>query len=86
MRAPSLLILLAAPLLACVALSGCSQPPANAATANAATASAATASAATAGPNTPGWTGKTFVLGNTSTVAGDAAATELQQKWPLERH
>ncbi len=71
MRAPSLLILLAAPLLSCVALGGCSQPAAD---------------AATAGPNTPGWTGKTFVLGNTSTVAGDAAATELQQKWPLERH
>ena len=32
-------------------------------------------------PNTPGWTGRTVVMGSTSTVAGDAAATELQQKW-----
>jgi hypothetical protein len=34
------------------------------------------------GPSTPGWTGRTVVPGNTSTVAGNAAATELQQKWP----
>jgi hypothetical protein len=33
------------------------------------------------GPNAPGWTGQTQVPGSTSTVAGDAAATDLQQKW-----
>jgi hypothetical protein len=38
--------------------------------------------ASAAGPTTPGWTGRTVVVGNTSTIAGDAAATELQQKWP----
>jgi hypothetical protein len=31
--------------------------------------------------NIPGWTGRAFVVGSRSTVAGDAAATELQQKW-----
>lgn len=35
--------------------------------------------------NTPGWTGRTFVVGSNSTVAGDAAATELQQKWGIGR-
>jgi hypothetical protein len=34
-------------------------------------------------PNAPGWTGRTTVLGSHSTIAGDAAATELQQKWQL---
>lgn len=29
----------------------------------------------------PGWTGRTFVVGSSSTVAGDAGATYLQQKW-----
>jgi hypothetical protein len=38
-----------------------------------------------AGPNTPGWTGSTVVIGNTSTVAGNAEATYQQQKWPLGR-
>ena len=38
-----------------------------------------------AGPSTPGWTGRTVVLGNNSTIVGNAAATELQQKWPLGR-
>ena len=33
----------------------------------------------------PGWTGRTFVVGSTSTVGGDAAATEIQQKWQLGR-
>jgi hypothetical protein len=37
------------------------------------------------GPNTPGWTGRTAVVGSTSTIAGDAAATEQQQKWPVGR-
>jgi hypothetical protein len=31
--------------------------------------------------NLPGWTGTTFVVGSTSTVAGDATATYNQQKW-----
>ena len=31
--------------------------------------------------NTAGWTGRTIVVGSHSTVAGDAAATELQQRW-----
>lgn len=31
--------------------------------------------------NTPGWTGRTVVIGANSTVAGDAAATYDQQKW-----
>jgi hypothetical protein len=34
-------------------------------------------------PDTPGWTGRTLVMGSHSTVAGDAAATEQQQKWPF---
>jgi hypothetical protein len=36
-------------------------------------------------PNTPGWTGRTVVPGSTSTIAGDAVATEMQQKWQLQR-
>jgi hypothetical protein len=31
--------------------------------------------------NTPGWTGRTLIVGSRSTVAGDAQATYLQQKW-----
>lgn len=38
-----------------------------------------------ANANTPGGTGRTVVPGSNSTVAGDAAATDLQQKWPIER-
>jgi hypothetical protein len=40
-----------------------------------------------ANANTPGWTGTTVVLGNNSTIAGDAQATYLEQKWgfPLFR-
>ncbi len=34
--------------------------------------------------HTPGWTGRTLIPGNTSTVAGDAAATNSQQKWPFD--
>jgi hypothetical protein len=33
--------------------------------------------------NTPGWTGRTIVPGCSSTLSGDAAATEDQQKWPF---
>jgi len=32
---------------------------------------------------TPGWTGRTVVVGSSSTIAGDAVATEQQQKWQL---
>lgn len=32
-------------------------------------------------PNAPGATGRTVVPGSTSTIAGDALATEQQQKW-----
>jgi hypothetical protein len=35
--------------------------------------------------STPGWTGRTFVVGSSSTVAGDADATFLQQKWGIGR-
>jgi hypothetical protein len=35
--------------------------------------------------STPGWTGHTVVVGSTSTVAGDAQATYLQQKWGVGR-
>jgi hypothetical protein len=38
-----------------------------------------------AGPNTPGWTGRSVVLGSTSTIAGDAQATYDQQKWQMGR-
>jgi len=41
------------------------------------------ASGASANASTPGWTGRTVIPGSTSTVAGDAAATEQQQKWQL---
>ncbi|MDR3531633.1 MAG: hypothetical protein P4L90_13905 [Rhodopila sp.] len=45
---------------------------------------ACTQSTADAGnPNVPGATGKTIVPGSTSTVAGDADATYMQQKWQL---
>jgi hypothetical protein len=33
----------------------------------------------------PGWTGRTFVVGSNSTVAGDAGATYIQQKWGVGR-
>ena len=33
----------------------------------------------------PGWTGRTFVVGSSSTIAGDADATYQQQKWQYGR-
>ena len=42
---------------------------------------AGTDSRSAADASTPGWTGRTVVVGSTSTVAGDAQATYLQQKW-----
>jgi hypothetical protein len=36
-------------------------------------------------PNVPGATGRTVVPGSSSTVSGDAEATELQQKWGVGR-
>ena len=44
-------------------------------------AAATTADRQAAGSATPGWTGRTQVVGNNSTVAGNDAATYLQQKW-----
>jgi|tagenome__1003787_1003787.scaffolds.fasta_scaffold18629107_1 hypothetical protein len=35
------------------------------------------------GPDTLGWTGRTVVVGSHSTIAGNAVATEQQQKWQL---
>jgi hypothetical protein len=60
---------LVVPFIAVLGLAGCVSP----------------GDASASGPNTPGWTGSTVVVGNTSTVAGDAAATYQQQKWPLGR-
>ena len=64
-------LLPAVPLLVITLLAGCTQDPVT--------------STIAVGPNTPGWTGRTVVPGNNSTVAGDAVATEQQQKWPLGR-
>ena len=33
--------------------------------------------------STPGWTGRTLVAGSNSTLAGNATATEMQQKWQI---
>jgi hypothetical protein len=63
------IIVPAATLLA--ALAACSAPP------------GVDAAQAEKNANTPGWTGRTFVVGSTSTVAGDAQATYEQQKWQL---
>jgi hypothetical protein len=35
--------------------------------------------------NTPGYTGRTIVLGSNSTIAGDAAATRMQQTGSYSR-
>lgn len=64
-------LLLAAPLLAIGLLGGCSQSPGT--------------SMVAANPGTPGWTGRTIIPGNNSTIAGNAEATEQQQKWPIGR-
>ena len=32
-------------------------------------------------PNTPGATGRVIIPGSTSTIAGDAQANYIQQKW-----
>ena len=37
------------------------------------------------GSDQPGWTGRTQVVGNHSTIASDAEATYLQQKWGTGR-
>jgi hypothetical protein len=42
-----------------------------------------TAGAGVPDASTPGWTGRTVVVGSNSTVGGVAAATEMQQKWQL---
>lgn len=55
---------------AAVLLAGCAQSP---------------TSTASAGPDTPGWTGRTVVVGTNSTIGGDAQATEWAQKWGIGR-
>lgn len=55
------------------ALGGCSVPPGG------------DANQAARNANTPGWTGTTSVIGSNSTVAGNADATYLQQKWGVGR-
>jgi len=44
-----------------------------------------TADQAAFNANTPGWTGNTIVVGSNSTIAGNAEATYLQQKWGVGR-
>ncbi len=56
--------------VATLSLAGCAQTPSG---------------TADAGPNTPGWTGRTVVVGTNSTVAGDAQATDWSQKWGIGR-
>ena len=45
----------------------------------------APADTANAGPNTPGWTGRTVVVGSNSTINGDQQATYWAQKWGIGR-
>jgi hypothetical protein len=40
---------------------------------------------ASVGPDTPGWTGRTVVVGSSSTISGAAEATYLSQKWGFGR-
>jgi hypothetical protein len=40
---------------------------------------------ANAGPNTPGWTGRTVVVGSNSTINDDLQATYWSQKWGIGR-
>lgn len=42
---------------------------------------AQTGSGDAANPNTPGATGRTVILGNNSTIAGAAQATQMQRLW-----
>lgn len=60
-----------AALTAILALTACTQPTPS----------------ASANANTPGWTGTTVVPGSTSSIADNAQATYLQQKWgsPVRR-
>jgi len=44
-----------------------------------------TVAANTQGAGQAGWTGRTQIVGNHSTVASDAEATYLQQKWGVGR-
>jgi hypothetical protein len=63
-------LLLAAPMLV---LTACGAPP------------GMTASDASPDQDQPGWTGRTQVVGNNSTVASNAEATYIQQKWGVGR-
>jgi hypothetical protein len=38
---------------------------------------------ASAGPNTPGWTGRSFVVGSNSSINDDLQATYWAQKWGI---
>jgi hypothetical protein len=40
---------------------------------------------ANAGPNTPGWTGRTVVVGSNSSINDDLQATDWAQKWGIGR-
>jgi hypothetical protein len=51
---------------AAVALAGCAQTPPD---------------QASAGPHTPGWTGRTVVVGSNSSINDDLQATYWSQKW-----
>jgi hypothetical protein len=68
---PLRIMLAAAPLIAIALLGACSPAPG--------------ANALAGGSSTPGFTGRTIIPGNNSTIAGDAEATEQQQKWPTGR-
>ena len=72
----------------CVALNtaACTETPTPASTASIASSSVRLGSESTNGgasdvtnPNIPGATGRTIVLGDNSTIAGDALATEMQR-------
>ena len=51
-------------------LAGCAQTPVD---------------TASVGPHTPGWTGRTFVVGSNSSVNDDLVATYWSQKWGIGR-
>jgi hypothetical protein len=72
----------------CVALNtaACTETPTQASTAPIASSSVTLSSESTNGgasdvtdPNVPGATGRTIVLGDNSTIAGDALATQMQR-------
>ncbi len=56
-----------------ITLGACSVPP------------SASPDQAAQNTSAPGWTGRTFVVGSNSTIAGDETATYYQQKWSIGR-